>query len=68
MTSYTYGVSPADFVEAPSTESSGQTYRPDAGLVLTVRDADTLGTVSGLTDTSGTALSEVTTQAYPFSS
>lgn len=66
MTSYTYGVSPADFVEAPSTESSGQTYRPDAGLVLTVRDADTLGTVSGLTDTSGTALSEVTTQAYGY--
>lgn len=66
MTSYTYGTTPADFVESPSAETSGQTYRPDAGLVLTVRDADTLGTVTGLTDTDGTSITEVTTEEYGY--
>lgn len=58
---YTFGQTPADFVEIIDPLDSTQTIRPAAGLVLTVQDAATLEVPTELTDLGGSPITQVAT-------
>jgi hypothetical protein len=53
MTTHTFGttINPAHYVEIPDPTDAGQVIRPDAGVSLRVRNADTLADLTAITTT-----------------